>query len=254
ETPRVVGDTISLRRPGSSARRRWPLLGAVIGTALLVVLGLGYWTRPLWSSLLNRTDEKKAEQSEIIDNDHFQAKQYYSAFAREPRPLLWVNTGNSEVHWNPHGDALSATYAQRTQGLLSCGDMEADFFELGTQIYQTSWSGEAGIFFGFQGERKDGEWVKCEYQAITSYPVYQRSADSKAEKPKAKYQLVRTWHARNNGVAVQDHLADAPIAEPANHEYTLLIRCAKGRVMEVRWDGMSFPELANPARPIPPTK
>jgi serine/threonine protein kinase len=253
ETPRLPSDTISLRRSPLvtwSRRQRW---AAGAFGLLVLIAGLGFLSRPLWSNLLHHNEEEPPETGEkAINLQQYVPDQNHSALRRQPKPLIWANPGNSRVDWNPNGDAVTSIFTG-PQGLLSCGDMQAEPFRLEVQMFQTSWAGQAGIFFGFQGEKQNGDWVKWSYETITVERVPEPPAKPGAPPrppPKFRYGLYRTrqWGERlANGKydTGSQILAADGIADPEVREYTLSIRCAKNFLIDVRWNGLVFESLTD---------
>jgi serine/threonine protein kinase len=241
ETPRLEVETLSLRSANRSARTRRGRWFAVAGLVVMLV-AFGLLGRPLWSNLFRR-EVKNSPDPEVVSLEYFEPNRLYPTFHRQPKPLTWANPGNSNVTCNPDGHELRSTYSG-PQGLLSCGDMQASSFSLEVTMFQAPWGGQAGIFFGFQGETKDGEWEKFSYEAITIEAV------SPVPAPKFRYMLVRKhFRAERAGDRISPPsptiLAGEGIEDLENREYTLSIRCQDGFLIDVRWNGELFDRLTD---------
>ncbi|HLW68440.1 MAG TPA: serine/threonine-protein kinase [Gemmataceae bacterium] len=250
ETPQLAADTLSLRTANRSARRRRQRWMGAVG-CLVVLVGLGFLGRPLWSNLFHRERGEEAEPA-VVSLEHYEPDQYYHTFKHEPKPIIWGNPGNSKVFWNPHGDALTSTFSG-PQGLLKCGDMQAKSFTLDVAMFQANWGGQTGIFFGFEGEKQNGEWVKWSYEAIMVEPnpplPPPKPGTPQPPPPKFRYGLIRTYfrgERNGNGFAIAPAILAADgIADPENHEYTLSIRCQDNFLTDVRWNGQPLEKLTD---------
>jgi serine/threonine protein kinase len=244
ETPRLEAETLSLRSANRSTRMRRGRWIAAAGLVVMLV-ALGLLGRPLWSNWFRR-ELKNSPDPVVVNLEHFQPNRYYSTFHREPKPLTWANPGNSHVVWSRDGDSLMSTYSG-PQGLLSCGDMQASSFSLEVTMYQTTWGGQAGIFFGFRGETKDGEWEKFSYETITVEAV-----PPPPNPLNFRYALHRTYYRGERGANGLFSISPTPlaavgIADPENREYTLSIRCQDDFLIDVRWNREPFEQLTDRA-------
>jgi serine/threonine protein kinase len=251
ETPRLEVETLSLRSANRSTRMRRGRWFAAAGL-LLMLVAFGLLGRPLWSNLFRR-EVKNSPAPVMISLEQFEPNVLYPTFDHEPKPLTWGNPGNSEVSWSPEGRALRSTFSG-PQGLLSCGDMQADLFLLDVTMFQAPWGGQAGIFFGFQGEMKDGEWEKFSYEAITIEAVPPIPLPNPGAPPpvplKSRYTLVRAYYrAERTGDRISPPsrtiLTGETIEDPENREYTLSIRCQDGFLIDVRWNGVQYGKLTD---------
>ena len=167
---------------------------------------------------------------------------------RKPNELFWRDN-SSIARWVYDESREEVLIDSLDAGFLGAGLTESRNFALKTGIAKKSWTGRAGLFWGYQARTFEGREVfQCQTVALSCVP----------EKEGTKYLIDRTMFQfipqpgeSGPNISSSGICAAEEIVKPGITENELELEVAAGLVKEVRWCGKPLLSLSDNANTLP---
>lgn len=229
---RLLSDTVATARSAAKPSARITMLAVAVGTIILTAIAfalsrIGDQENP--SDKLAEPNPAPSSQPPEDGESRFLPLKWTNLLDRKPKVAYWLPfSATSRWNWDPAREAVSLDTDEL--GMLELGTTDADDFRLQTGIQRNSWSGFAGLYWGYREQIVQGQRVaECQILAIHTFP-------------KEELQLRReVYRIEYGGGAPAIHSQGAGptinLDHPGSEQAVLEIEIHQGTLKEVRWDG-----------------
>ncbi len=244
--PSSVPSDLPLKRQS----RRW----IVFGVALVACCTLGL----LAASLPHRPKRvenapapvKVADQRELpitpavsLDPVDVRAKPmiWLPLLDRKPKPLIW---GGETVgsRWSYDAEQQEVLVDATDIMMAEFGETQAEEYKLQVSLTKNSWSGSAGLFWGYSPQNPLEPEARQQCQTVFAH-FYLDGREPTISIQRVKYDIKPVIPELSRRTANTAVIVDAIVPSTGHGERVLEVHVKRGFVVAVRWQGLDIPQL-----------
>ena len=165
---------------------------------------------------------------------------WHELLRAEPTPLKWPRDAGLSS-WSHQAKLKQLSVNCRSAGLLAMGSVEAESWTLQVDVFQSSWTGGAGLFWGYRTvDTENGPHVV--YQKLVLQQV-------RGQQPIPTYaiclsRVTSAFNVSSDATADVVDLATENIQLANNKPQMLEITIRRGQLHRVRWSGQTLKGLS----------
>ncbi len=180
---------------------------------------------------------------------HAKNGRWFPLLDREPNPLFWRGDTDTD-RWVYDKSREEVTIDSLDAGFLGVGLTDSYDFTLKTGIVKKSFTGQVGLFWGYQAQFNDGQDVTvCHTAALACVP---EKADTKffIRRVMFFFDSVAGTHMPNTR-SREVNCPSVEVSQPGPTANELEVEVVSGLVKQIRWCGQKIPALTDNENTLP---
>lgn len=225
---------------------------SIFAIVLMAVAIGGYFLVSNWTDLTgvspdkslvtNPKDLPQKKTFEFLTAEQIEPQVQYPLLNIEPEKLFWTEGQFSNVAFQPALSQVSVNC--QGAGVLSLGEISERPYVFSIDLYQSTWQGGVGIFWGFRTITEPNGPPSWQYQTLD---IRANARSTRHEFPVVLWRNLVTVRLDKNGnpSSLTSSFASEPLKVKHRQAHQLEITVSRHRLQEVRWRGKPLDNLCD---------